>query len=182
MDNIVADSTFYICFLDDINLPDYLSRILEKFTAHLSPKILEEISKSKNSHYILDNKKLLINKFEKTNLILGEALKPLFSIEQKNKGEHEIIVLAYVCYNMKIDFILVVDEESTRRFIQRNFPYLCNNLTNTIYFIGDCHCKYLIFKKVETIRVLDMIKNSKFRVPEQIIIETKEIVEKSKNE
>lgn len=52
---IIADSSFYICFLDDINMPEMLTRLISKFDFIITPTIVKEIEISKNYKYIKGN-------------------------------------------------------------------------------------------------------------------------------
>ena len=55
-EKIFADSTFYICFLDDISDPQYLLKFIEKFDFLLTPIVKEEIKKSENYRFIKECK------------------------------------------------------------------------------------------------------------------------------
>ncbi|MFH1473744.1 MAG: hypothetical protein ABIE55_02520 [Candidatus Aenigmatarchaeota archaeon] len=172
MTDLLADSSFYICFLDNIKSPENLIKILEKFSSSFPPVIFSEVKKSKRSKEIFENKKLNINIFE-GEIHISEVLRPFFSIEQKERGEHELIVLAFICYNMKMKFELVIDDKQARNFIKRNLIYLSKNLKDTINFLCDCYSVYGIFKKEEVLDIFNLIENSNYGVKKEIMFEAK---------
>ena len=43
--DIIADASFYICFLDCIGCPDSLIKMVNNFYFHVPQKILEEIER-----------------------------------------------------------------------------------------------------------------------------------------
>ena len=116
MNNIVADASFYICFLNDIDSPQPLMKILDSFTAHLSKKLYEEIAKAKNIETILKSRKEKLNIFTEAPFELGAVTKPFFSKSEIAKGEHEVVVIAYLYYNAGMRFFLIIDEHGTKKF------------------------------------------------------------------
>jgi predicted nucleic acid-binding protein len=180
IDRIVADASFYICFLDDIECPSQLIKILDKFTVHIPHKVFIEVKKSKNIELVLEVRKDKINIFTDAPFELGEVTKAFFAKSEIAKGEHEIVVVAYLCHNMGLNFILIIDEQGPRNFTIKNMPYLAAYLTGTVGFIGNCYCDYKIFDKKESIELLEKIEKSKFRVTHQIIAETKARIEAAK--
>jgi hypothetical protein len=83
---IVPNSSFYLCFLDDIESPHYLARILnhERFDFVAGEKILEEVKRS--SRYRLVERKVerRVKIFKYLNY--GEILRPFFSVEEIERG------------------------------------------------------------------------------------------------
>lgn len=174
MIDLIADSSFYLCFLDDIKCPDDLSRIIDNFTAHLSPRVDSEIQKSGNYKKISNHKNL--NIFRPADFEIGELVRPFFSKDEVNKGEHEIVIVAYFTYNLKNNLVLIIDDKSPRIFIEKNFDYLTPFLTGTVGMIGKCFYTFNIFNKNECLSMLDKIESSKFRVNSEIIIKIKKKV------
>jgi len=165
---IVPDSSFYICFLDDINSPQYLMRILNcnLFDFLTGRKILKEISKSPKYQSIRDKIEKKVRIFDYATY--GEILKPFISLEEILKGEDEIIAISYILNFLGSNFLVIIDEKDTREFFDRVFPEIKNRRTGTIGFLKKC-CDYGIFSREETISILELIKNSKFRVKKEII-------------
>lgn len=176
---IIPDSSFYICFLDDIKETRYLLRLLSAkiFKFVIGPIIKGEIEKSPSYQTIKNTIGLYIEFFTYYNY--GEILRPFFSIEEMRRGDHEVIVISYIfLYFFKIDFIMILDEERTKKFLKRNFPKLLNKVTGTIGFIEISTCNHRIFSKKEGITILSLIKKSKFRVKDEIVSETIERIKK----
>lgn len=174
MTKVIPDSSFYICFIDDIKEPKYLIRMLSANAMEfiIGQKIKEEIKKSQNYNAIeilIDNHTQSFEYYK-----YGEILKPFFSAEEIKKGEHEVIVISYVMYHLGIAFIAIIDEDESRKFVEKNFPELLEKLVGTVGFIALCCCKYKIFSKNECILLLNKIKKSKFRIKNSIIEETVE--------
>jgi len=170
MEEIIADSSFYVCFLDCIQDSQSLIKIIDKFKMHMGKQVLGEIKKSSN-FYKIQNK--TFNLFNNPNLNLGEALRPFITEEQISKGEHEVIILAYVFGGTGIDFWVVIDEKSKRNLLKRVVPEVSDKLLGTINFIGLCNNKYNIFNKQESLTILDKITSSNFRVKPEIIADVK---------
>jgi len=177
-EGLIADSTFYICFLDCIQKPEVLIKIIKNFKANIPQRVFQEICKSKNSHHLLQHKDCL-NIFDKPHLNLGEVLRPFVSENELKKGEHEIIVLAYVCSHMGIKFILILDEASKRNLVKNIIPELIDNMTGTLGFLKMCCCKYHIFNNTEIINLIDEIEKSSFRIDKRIIMQIKKEIKEN---
>jgi len=91
---IVPNSTFYICFLDDINCPQYLIRILdhEGFEFLTGKKILEEIKKASGYQFVRKNIEEKVRIFE--YVAYSEILRPFMSLEEIKKGEDEVFAIS----------------------------------------------------------------------------------------
>lgn len=176
MEDLVADSSFYLCFLDDIDCPNDLISVIDNFRANIPPRIHSEVTKSKNYHLI--NKHKNLNIFTFANFDIGELIRPFFSKEEIVRGEHEIIVVAYFFYNINKNFLLVVDEKGPRNFIKTNFIYLAPLLVGTVGMIGKCFYIHNIYTKQKTLDLLNLVENSKFRVEKGIIDRVRQEVSK----
>lgn len=167
--HIVPDSSFYICFLGDIDDCDSLLKILrqDKFNFIMSIVVKGEISKSSNYLKIKDTVETKVEYF--SELSYGELLRPLFSREEIEKGEHEVITLSFILSNLNYDFITILDDKGPRNFFKTLLPECHDRLRGTIGFIGDCVCTHNVFRKEKGINILIAIKNSKFRIKEIIL-------------
>ena len=165
---VIPDSSFIICFLDDIQQPQYLIRIFnyDGFTFIIGRIVKNEISRSRRYDHI---KSIVENAESFEYYYYGEILRPFLSIEEIEKGEHEVIATAYVMHSLGFDIIFILDEDDPRKFVENNFPDLVDKMTGTVGFIEKCHCVFDIFEKDESIDILRLIKNSKFRVKAEII-------------
>ncbi len=170
MKAIVADSSFYICFLDDIKRPCSLHRILNVFDFYIGRIIASEIKKSSNKKMIMtwlnsDVVKLL--EIEDENY--GELLRPFFSQSEVTKGEHEAVAIAVILHLENSLLRVIIDDKAARNFLKNNFPDLSVKLRGTCGFIKDCHCVHKILTKNETKEILINIKNSNFRIKDELV-------------
>ena len=164
---ILADSSFFICFLDDIEKPNVLDKILEKFDFLITPIVYTEVSKSINFKHIQKHPKIL--RVKKENL--GEALRPLFSKKEIEKGETEIIELAYHFYVNGASRFFILDDDGPRFFVKRNLPHLEKLMIGTVGFVGECYYVCKILEKTEASAIVIIIGESKFRVSAEVIKE-----------
>lgn len=163
---IVADSTFYICFLDDIEKSDYLIRAMKKFDFFMGRIVKTEISKSSSFSKIEGFIGNRITYFDYAEF--GELLKPFFSSVEMSKGENEVIAISFILYQRRLDILVVIDDDGARKFVIRNVQEISDKMITTIGIVKYL-CEDGLFSKNETIDVLNMIKNSKFRVPKSVI-------------
>lgn len=77
---IVADTSFYVCFLDDIKKPVYLLKVVARFDFIVSKLIHDELSKSQSfNKYLRNSKKIIILDFHYN---FGEILRPFLGKEE----------------------------------------------------------------------------------------------------
>lgn len=172
---IIADSSFYLCFLDDIDRPGELVKIIDCFDFLLTPIVENEIMKSKNYRKIKNHKNIHSINF---SFDFGKILRPMFSKEEIIKGEHEIIGVAYILYQLKVNFYFILDDGGARKFVLNNLTFLVNLMVGTIKFLAICCCSFGIFKKEESVNLLNLIEYSKFRVSKRILNETRQYIER----
>jgi len=164
---MLADSSFYLCFLEDIKQPEVLLRILQRFDFLITPIVYKEVSKSDNFNRIQSCHRLRL--ISKENL--GEILKPFFSQKEIEKGETEVIELAYEYYAEGRPRMFIIDDKEPRLFVTRNLPYLSELMVGTVGFVGECYYEYAILDKNEASVLLLVISTSSFRVTPEIISE-----------
>jgi len=162
---IVADSTFYLCFLEDIHKPETLIHILDFFDFLITPLVQKEVSRSGNFTDIQSHPNLI--PYKKENL--GEALRPLFSERQIQKGETEVIELAYAFFITGKSKMFILDDKQPRSFVHRTLPYLEYLMMGTVGFVGDCYCEYRIIEKGNARTLVILIGESPFRVSADVI-------------
>jgi predicted nucleic acid-binding protein len=164
---MLADSSFYLCFLEDIKQPEVLKRILGSFKFLITPIVYDEVSKSENFKHIGSNPRIIL--LPKENF--GEVLRPFFSKKEIEKGETEVIEVAYQFYADGNPRMFILDDKEPRLFVMRNLPYLVELMIGTIGFIGRCSYEYEILEKNEASAILLVISTSTFRVEPEIISE-----------
>ena len=168
MNKVVADSSFYICFLDDIKKPQYLIRLTDYFEFVLGKIIDEELRRSPNYSYIKNIMRKKFFYFKYGNY--EEILRPFFSMEEIQKGEHEAIAISIILVRLELlEIFLIIDENSARNFIKKNFQDIYPMVKYTVQFIVECYFNHNIFKKDEIIEILTLIKTSKFRINKNLI-------------
>ena len=168
MNKVVADSTFYICFLDDIKRSEYLIRLANHFEFVVGKVIHEEIKKSQNYSCIENIMKKKVLHFEYENY--GEILRPFFSMKEIQKGEHEAIAISIILVRIEfLEIFLIIDDNDARNFIKKNFQDIYPMVKYTVQFIVECYLNHSIFKKEEIIEILMLIKKSKFRINKNLI-------------
>ncbi len=167
--SLIPDSTFFICYLDDIEKPEYLKKIIKnnKFNIFIGQIINNEIKKSNNYKSLEKDFGSKIKIFEYYQY--GEILRPLFSREEIIKGEHEVIVIAFILFSEDEKFIAILDDIAPRKFIKNNFPQIYESIEWTVGFTKNCYYKHKIFSKEETLIILELIQNSKFRIDPEVI-------------
>jgi len=168
---VIPDSSFFICFLDDIKRPEYIVKIFsyERFSLVLGRVVNEEIKKSKNYSQI--EKTLNSAKsFDYTKF--GEILRPFMSVEEISKGEHEVIATAYVLNFLGYDIIFILDDDDARDLVTRNLKEIASKMTGTVGFVKICCCDHSALRREEAKTILKLIMNSKFRVKREIVEKT----------
>jgi predicted nucleic acid-binding protein len=169
--NIIADSSFYLCFLDDINEPSFLDRIIDKFDFYITPIVEHEIKFEKNEMLKRNEKIIRVG----NHINFGEILKPFLSVKSLEKGEHEVIGLGYHFFMIGMPFYLIIDDHDAKEFVRKNINDLFSFLHVTLGFIKIGCCYFKIFSKEEAITIVNKIEHSKFRI-------SKDILKKIKND
>ena len=169
---MLADSSFYLCFLEDIEKPDILLEILSAFKFIIPPLVFEEVKICKNYNHMYGANTIEILPSE---MNLGEILKPFFS--EAEKGEAEVIELAHLLHEYNKIHILILDEQNARKFVTSNLPHLCENMTGTVGFIGKCHCNFRILPKLIALEIIQDIRSSRFRVTDKILNDINQEIE-----
>jgi predicted nucleic acid-binding protein len=164
---MLADSSFYLCFLEDIAQPEVLLKILQRFDFLITPTVYKEVSKSNSFGRIQSSPKLKLLPKES----LGEILKPFFSKKEIEKGETEVIELAYEYYVADKPKTFIIDDKEPRLFVLRNLPYLSRLMIGTVGFVGECCYVYSLMDKNEATTVILLISASNFRAAPEIISE-----------
>lgn len=167
--DLIADASFYICFLDCIGDSKSLIKILDNFKVHVPPKVNDEISKSKNWCNISEHKNL--NFFSNSPFDVGKIIQPFLSKNEIKKGEYDIIITAYFFYNLSRpkEFFLIIDDAKPRKFVQNNLEELKAHMMGTVEFIKCCYLKCKIFNKDEVMNLYDRIEKSGFWIKREIM-------------
>lgn len=171
-DFIVADSSFYICFLEDIKRPDVLLLMLSEFQFVMGDKVHSEISKCTNYCSIRGNKHIAVV----CNLNFSEIFKPFFSKYETEKGEGEIIALAVILNGMRRLNKLILDDGGPREFVKRNLPHMMHLMTGTVGFVGRCCYETHILERDSSLQIISEIEKSNFWVSPQVLCEVRRLL------
>ena len=169
---IVADSSFYICFLEDINRSDFLLFLLDRYDFAVGNKIHMEISRCEHYGIIKGNPHLAIL----PDYNFSEALRPFFSDYENVKGEGEAIALAVILYGLRRIDRLILDEDGPRSFVENNLPLLRPLMIGTVGFVGRCYYELRILTKDGSLGILTEIEHSPFRVTPKVLRDVRSLI------
>jgi predicted nucleic acid-binding protein len=168
---VIADSTFYLVFLKDIDKPLYFKKIVDAHDFLLAPLVDSEIqhrlkkhNKSANYAYIVNNNK--ITKFDNSKVNLGATIKYFFGPSQIKVGEHEVVGHAFhLLHTPNVDLCCILDDKDARRIVKKRLLALYNILKWTTDFIKDSCCVSGVLEKDECIQIFtDMKKVGSLKV------------------
>ena len=82
--NVIADSSFYIYFLEEISEPDTLLKIIDRFKFLISEKIINEITIKNNKFSLVASNKIYIMTIPAD---IKEIFAPIMTAKQIQSGE-----------------------------------------------------------------------------------------------
>ena len=155
-EDVVADSSFYICFACDLKRKDWLYKFLRSYSFYLGKKILKELPKllSSDGSFISE---LHIDEYDYYGLI-----KPIFGRDPKHidDGEYEAIGIAHYLEVKGSLRYLIIDDSRSRNFVKRHFPLLKDFLVGSIGFIRDSCCYDKKISDEQAINILITMKKA----------------------
>ena len=168
---VVPDSSFYICFLDDIRREDALLRLVtgDEYTFVMGAVIRREVTAKECPEDFLNAMNAHVEAFEYSTY--GEILRPFFSLEEVEKGETEAVVISFILHRRGELHVLIIDENPARRFLGRRLPDLIRYMTGTVGFLEASTVVRNVFTPNETIEMLREMLTSAFRVDPEIVHE-----------
>lgn len=153
-EDIVADSSFYICLACDLERKDWLYKFMRFYSFYLGKRILKELPKSltDDKNFMLE---LNIDDYDYYGLI-----EPIFGRDPRHKddGEYEAIGIAHYLEAKGSLRYLILDDSRSRNFVKRHFPLLKDYLVGTIGFIRDCCCCDRKISAEQAINILTAIR------------------------
>jgi predicted nucleic acid-binding protein len=162
---VVADSSFYICFLEDIEHPEYLLAIVERLDFMITEGVFAEVSKCSSFENVRSGFRV---KHTSLDPDVSAVLRPLFSEAQWRRGEAEAIALGIWLLNDNLLSKLILDDEQARSFVERNVGSLTRLMTGTIGFIGFC-VEQEVMTRDTALQILLLIEGSNFRVSGEVL-------------
>ncbi len=172
-DFVVADSSFYICFLHDIQNPELLHILLREFEFAMGQKVHWEICNCTNYDSIRNNEHIVVV----TDMNFSEILRPFFSKYEIEKGEGEIVALAVLLHGLNRLHILILDDDAPREFVERNLNHMLPLMTGTVGFVGKCYYETHILEKAHSLQILSDIEHSNFRVSQEVISKVRSLID-----
>lgn len=161
---LIPDNTFYTFFLKN-NREKELIKINKFFKTCISPLVKKELTKLKSISNELNRSFLNID----PRMEYFKLLEPLLSRSEYEKGEFDIIILASLCKDLRLEFLFVIDDGPAFNVVKRYFSNLLPNHRRTGRFIVECHKIYEIFNKEESLELLELMKSSDFRIKVEFI-------------
>lgn len=166
---IVPDSSFFMFFLDDVGRPGELRRMLShrEFGFGTGAIIRKEVHKSRHFDAIADDFARFVEMVDYYRY--GELVRPFFSFQEIQKGEHEVVVIAFIWDATAVDFHAIVDDGPVRSFIEGRFPGVWRRTMGTLGFIERCAEVHRILSRDEAIDLLRAMMASGFRIKSEIV-------------
>ena len=151
---VSSDSSFYICFSDDLNRKDWLVRFTETYLFHLGDRILAEIP---------DNLKAtpqFMSSIRFMRYDYFELIKPYFGRDPKHRddGEYEAIGIGHHLNDLGLLAFLILDDARAKNFVKTHLPHLSQKMVGTLGFLRDCCCRDKTIGAFEAIAILYDIK------------------------
>lgn len=167
--NVIPDSSFFICFLDDLegHVPEtdraqILKAITETFTILIVPAVASESR--------LERLPVSVKNQVKRMEVSGTGSEPSIELLRPllGKGEHEVISCANNHLKGDATFLFILDDGLARILVRRTLPLLMNHMKGTVGFLGLCAIRKVLDKD-ETIHLITIIGKSNFRVNQSTI-------------
>jgi hypothetical protein len=161
---VVADSSFYLVFLKDIDKPQCLKRIVDAHDFLMPERVNAEVKrnlvgsqKSINYQHVERNPQIEI---WDNQVFFPESLIAIWlDIHRKESGEHDVIAQCCRLYGRNESFCVIVDDSGARNLIDNEFDFLSIFMIWTTDFIKECHCIAQIFSKEECTRIIDAMES-----------------------
>lgn len=156
---MVSDSSFYIAFLspNEINDPETLAEILQKYKFFLGKVVLNEIKEKHGDLLELIGFEELANISERYDY---SVLLSIIGDKLFEKGEYECMAIAYHIYRKSELHSLILDDNSARRFVENNIPDLCPFVKYSLRFLVNCCCSEQKLSRSKVLVILNKVKQA----------------------
>lgn len=167
---MIADATFYLVFLKDIDKPYFLEKIVNVHDFHITPLVDSEVKKKLGECGMCHNYQHITNssvaKVSNADANIAVLIATLLGKSQLEYGEHEVIAYSCELANQNIGFCLLLDDAKARTFVETHLSYLTPNIKWTSTFICECNCASDVLLKEECFELINDMKNTNsLRVP-----------------
>jgi hypothetical protein len=142
MKQVIADSTFYILFYNDIYDTESLYCILKKYHMYIGNRLKHEL----RHHISKDSKFLSLINDKELDVDIGELLKNFYEfllveypdyVKDINDGEYEVMGISYLFKQSGSLDYLIIDDKYAYNFVLKNLNYIKENLVRTIGFLSN---------------------------------------------
>ena len=169
---LFPDSSFFICFLDDLN--DFLSEeeryqylffTASSFEMVVGSAVRSEVGWNRVPKYVTDECLIGDDMFDNTRVDpIIEQLRMLLG-----RGEVEVIHLAKECYAKgERDFKFILDDGTARSLTSKHVPEIAEDMIGTIGLLRNCALNKL-YDGEKTISILTCIIPSNFRINKTLV-------------
>jgi hypothetical protein len=167
---VIADTTFYLVFLHDIDKPHYFTKIVEAHDFLLPPLVDKEIQtklrfkrKTLNYNYIakqIENKKIL-KLIWRPNL--EAIIAPRFGKTNPKLGEYEVVAYSHHLVKKNPSLRAVIDDIEARQKIRAipKLNHVYNILKWTTDIIKESYYDFNVLNKRECLQIFYDMKNVK---------------------
>ncbi len=166
---VIADTTFYLVFLLDINKPSYLQQIVSAHDFSLPALVDTEIrgklaheGKLKNYYYIEKGiKNSLIKRLDKSRY--GAMVKYIAGQTNPRFGEYEVIAASYGILKTNPYLCIIIDDKEARDIVKakKKLKHIFKSLKWTTEFVRDCYFLTDVLKRKECLQIIHDMKNVK---------------------
>jgi len=168
---MIADATFYLVFLKDIDKPHFLEKIVNVHDFHITPLVDCEVKKKLcgcgKNHYYQHIANGPVAKVSNIDTNIAILIATLLGKSQIKYGEHEVIAHSCELADQNINFCLLIDDAEARGFVKKHLSHLTPNMKWTSTFICECNCASDVLLKEECFELIEDMKNANsLRVPE----------------
>jgi hypothetical protein len=153
---ISSDSSFYICFSDDLDRRSLLDKVTSAYQFHLGDRIRSELPTA------LRRDAIFMSRLRHSSYDYFQIIKPFFGRNSRHEkdGEYEAIGIGHHLNEQRILGYLILDDKRARTFVKTHFPNLQSRMVGTLGFIRDSCCQDGVVHPFEAISILDEIKST----------------------
>ena len=155
----IADTSFYVFFVDDIDGLEYLAAIARSCMLMATALVMKELSRKRDAENLRGM--VVPAGFEYD---IAETLRPFFDEQRSVRGEHEVIAFGHIMHKRGVPSTVIIDDSQARKFAMRHFAHLGRSMTGTLGFVVECGRNGTL-AAADAGRVLEAMKSSRFRVP-----------------
>ena len=105
----IADTSFYVFFIDDIDGIEYLAAIARSCMLVATALVMKELSRKRHAGELRGMVAPAGFDYH-----IAEALRPFFNGRRPVRGEHEVIALGHLMHKRGVQFTVIIDDGRAR--------------------------------------------------------------------